>query len=417
MEEVKEIIDILDSFFELTDLCIDRQQTNQEIIRLIDKSTKVRINLFWEDISYCLFKTEDTDFCRIRKTLKNEASISRMFQYISSQCLYSDGNRENFKLWGSENRSFRNQIIQGFHKYKEKYAEFIVEFNDVYINENMMSNEDLEQYLIYNFNIGESKVTISQPSDMFKLIFLQNKTFGDFDQSWEETITIKFNNIKKSEMESMLQQTIFLTSLHNSHFITFGESEGRQKQINFKNFSFTRRPIINFPKTPHFEPICFYNAGKNSSPEISFFYFYKVLEFFFLKAKDCLLLEKNFRDGTKKISHIDMLTRLLNFPELKERVCDIADDDFILDIIERKQRKGYIFNGNLADEFAEELYNQRNKIVHSMKASRRLPKILDGRYNNDYEIAKWWDNAIEDVALSCIKYFCYDGYDIANLKY
>lgn len=419
MDTIAKLIDKIEKYFNNTSIRVDRNQTNNEVIRFVDRETKVRINLRWDDI-FCLVFNLDIDFERLFDMLEKEISTSKFFYRISEEGLYSYANSPKFVFWGSETCYSTNRIVQGFHKNSEKFAEFIIELNNERLNELNLSFDEIHSDLLYNFTIGNTKVQISPPSDIFKLIFLQNAHFGDFDISWKDTLTIKLYNVNKLERESILQQALFIINIYNFGFLTFGMDKRYNDQPDFLNYNFIGSTSKEFPKAKYYEPICFFNAGQHAPAETRFFSFYKVFEFFFSSAKQSLILEnKNIKenDGISPsvIRHEQILTYLLNLPNIKERVSEIADSDFFLDIIERKKKSGYNYNENIVDEFAKEMYRYRNKVVHSMESSRKLPKLLDEAYAYDLKAVDWWNKAISELSLYIIKCLCYDNLDIENM--
>lgn len=414
MEIIIKLIDKIEKYFESTNIRIDRKQTNNQILRFIDRKTSVCINLRWDDIFYSVFDN-NVDFDELIYKLEREISTSKLFFEISKERLYSYANSSKFVFWGVETCYSNNRIIQGFHKDGEKFAEFIIEANEDRLNELGYYFSEVHGDLMYNFTIGNTIVEISPPSDIFKLIFLQNSWFGDFDLSWKETLTIKFYNINKSESESILQQALFIMELCNFGMLTFGMDKKYSDQPDFISYNFNKNISRRFPQAHYYEPICFYNAGQHAPSETRFFSFYKVLEFFFPKAKQLLILEKKSIDtDTARISHEEMLIYLLNFPQIKEKVSEVADSDFFSDIIERKKKSGYLYDENIVDEFAKEMYRYRNKVVHSMKNSRKLPKLLDETYAYDLLAMNWWSDAIAELSLHTIRCLCYDNFDIEN---
>ena len=216
MDELVEIVDLFEQYFEPTNIRVDRKQTNNKIIRFIDRSINVRLNLFWDDIFSFLFEDE-CDFQKLNVMLKHGTNIRDILYRISRKKLYSFAGQSRFTLWGSEISYDAGRVIQGFYKNSEKYGEFIIE-----INTSKNYYESAMKHFTYDFKIRDISISISQPSDVFKLIFFQNSIVADFDLSWERIITIKFVNLKKHERESILQQAIFLMNLLNDNLLIFG---------------------------------------------------------------------------------------------------------------------------------------------------------------------------------------------------
>ena len=408
-----ETVSLISKYLEPTSIRVDRRQSGVKKIRVIDINSRVRLDLFWADIFEYLFE-EKLDFPELNEMLTKEFSFYSILSEISRKQLYSFAKHSGLKIWGTEIRYYADRIIQGFDKQSEKYGEFIVQ-----INTDFDDYYEVIDSLTYNFTIEDVSIVISQPSDVFKLIFFGIAASPNFGTSWEDIITIKFINLKKSKRESILQQAIFIMRVLNGHFLIFGIRNQDKEQPSFKNCNFNKQQSKKFPAAHFYEPITFYNLGQDSPPEICFFHYYRVLEFFFSRVKNDLLSENmknnDSSDEPKKIRDVQILIHMLNTPAVKETVIYIADEDFFLDILERKMKSGNQQLGNIVQEFARELYNYRNRVVHSADKDRKVPSILDETTVHDYVAMEWWNEAIKEVALSVIKQFCYDNIDIDNM--
>lgn len=397
----EKLLAVIEQFFADTNIRIDKQ-TNDKFLRLFDTATNVRINLNWED-TYIFLENEDYNFQSLGTDIENNLYIiERIFNEISREQLYTISNKKKFILWGDNINHFTRRVTQGFYKQTEKYAEFIIEIRDEYIYDFPLVSERM----IYRFKIEDVDVEISTPSDIFKLIFLQNK-FSGFRDEWQSVITLKIYNIKKSEIESIIQQSLFLINLNNFEMFIFGLNIDTSDQPNF-DFAKKNSNKLLFPKIRNYEPMAYYNVANYSSIEMRFHYYYKALEFFF-RNKSFVSENKSSINEIKKQTELQLLTILLNMTFIKSNIIQIAEQDFFQDMLLRKKRD---VSKNIVDIFSDELYAYRNNVVHGGDDTRRLPSLTKGNYSEHTKSIEWWNNTIKELVEVCIKHFCYNDIKI-----
>ncbi len=400
----EKLLEVIKQFFADTNIRIDKQ-TNERFLRLVDTITHVRINLNWEDI-YIFFENEDCNFQRLDTDFEyNLYIIENMFKDLSRKQLYTVSNKKKFILWGDNINHFTRRVTQGFYKQTEKYAEFIIEIRDEYIYDFPMASEQM----IYNFKIEDIDLEISTPSDIFKLIFLQNKLSG-FKDGWQNVITLKIYNINKSELESIIQQSLFLINLINFEMFIFGLNIDISDQPNYEFTKMNFKKSL-FPKAKSFEPMAYYNVANYSPIEMRFHYYYKALEFFF-KNKNFISENKSLINKKKKRFELQLLTILLNMTFIKCNVIQITEQDFFQDMLLRKKRDG---SKNIVDIFSEEFYAYRNNIVHGGDDTRRLPSLTKSNYSEYTKSIEWWNDTIKELVELCIKHFCYNDIKLDSL--
>lgn len=399
MEFGEKLLKTIEHFFAETNISIDKQ-TNAEFLRLVDTVTNVRINLNWEDV-YFYIENNRYNFKNLDTAINdNDYFIERIFTEISRKQLFS--NKKKFILWGDNINHFTRRVTQGFHKQPEKYAEFIIEICDKYIHDFY----SLSDQLIYKFKIEDIEIELSSPSDIFKLIFLQNKFCG-FRDGWQNVITLKISNISKSELESILQQSLFLISLNNYEMFTFGLNIDAPEKLNFSYVQGNNKKLL-FKKASNYEPIAYYNVANYSPAEMCFHYYYKALEFFF-KKETIIAENQSLVKKEKKRVELKLLTILLNMTFVNALVIQIAEQDFFQDILISKKQS---VSENIVDIFADELYKYRNKVVHGGDDTRRLPSLTKGNYSEHTISIEWWNDSIKELAEICIKHFCYNDIKI-----
>ena len=175
--------------------------------------------------------------------------------------------------------------------------------------------------------------------------------------------------------------------------------ERREKSEEFNNRVFTDLNYV--------EALSFYNAGMSiKEKEISFQYFYKVLEYFFLICRK-----------DEFISKIGQYNQSNNIDEFIQEVTSIykQNEEIQLSILLKsinsdlqKQindayREGYI-KQNTLDSFSDSLYLYRNKIVHGKSDERFIIK-LPSLVGNEEE--KYWTNTVNLIAEILIKKYCF----------
>lgn len=183
-----------------------------------------------------------------------------------------------------------NSKIVKFKDYGFKFGNYI----EVLIEYYSVLDYDTDSAILTDFAIGDVIVSISKPSDLFSVVMreLESDKYYDKDIMW----TISLKGITNENYEEYLTQAIFLFGYYNAstcsndypHTYEFlGEEyyryamdedeliNRRKKNKEFEELEFS---LCRYP-----EALSFYNAGMEiSSYEISFQYFYKVLEYFFL---------------------------------------------------------------------------------------------------------------------------------------
>lgn len=296
----------------------------------------------------------------------------------------------------------------GFHY--DNYAEF-------FYHESQLA-ETLETPL-KEFEFGEYKVKIGEASGVFKLIFSElsgDKRFGDWE--YYQTIKIRDNRKKvlaENEVDKFLQMALYFINRYSPtqkaeviKLDLYGDEVEIEESQNFKNIS----------EIKYKEPLIFYAEGlKHGDNEISFLYFYKVLEYFFLinrkEEYENLISEYNKSSESdktdefiKKVSSIhttkekDNLKRLLSNPLYQPKIQDLADIAYNKKIITQ----------NSTGKLLNDLYYFRNSIVHGKfgdKIELTLPKII----NQNRITTRNWIKITRELAEIIIDNFCFKYHD------
>lgn len=267
---------------------------------------------------------------------------------------------------------------------------------------------------ISKFYIGEINVTIGTPSDYYKLVFKHFEGDDSFDD-WNSFMTISLNNgITKDNFKSCLQQAIFLLGVNNPSYYAedypyiyqfYGEEGNTDSFHDYKEqLEFTQSKEPKYP-----EVIDFYNSGVEiASSELSFLYFYKVLEYFFVinrknqigdfVSKHKQNLDLLIKELTKiyKEDELNSLKYLLRNNVLLPKIQSLITEAYSENLISKET----------SDEFAEQIYSFRNSIVHGKMDTGfdlKTPDIL-----NHFREATWY-RLIRNLALIVIVEFCFEG--------
>ncbi|TCO71068.1 hypothetical protein [Marinisporobacter balticus] len=271
---IENIIKDLKEYFSKSSIYLDMNSTDENKIRLGCSKTRVHMNLYWEDIFYLI--DEENRFGDIKSAIQSKGVINKMglieslFGYLSYEGLYSYNNKK-LKLWNYKLNSFKDRYIEGF--YKDNYAEFSIQ---------PTVNVSIEE-LICNFQIENVEINIAYPSDIYRLIFQGIKPLTTFRIEWDNDITISLrkndkSKLKLEEVEKYLQQALFILNIYYPQVFIFGSSNNDYME---HNINYKQKFAGQIVESKHIEPIIYYNEGINSTKETAFYYFYKVLEYYF----------------------------------------------------------------------------------------------------------------------------------------
>lgn len=303
----------------------------------------------------------------------------------------------NFEV---DNKGLKVYPYKGF--YYKRYAEFFIEDESL---KSYLMNRDIE------FDIGQVKVTVGKPTNIFKLI--QNYYFEDIKyeinwyEDWDDFYTISFEMIPKEEVENYLQQALYIIALTNytKDCPTIGFDP---RSWNKKEEAVVKRSKTEYKVAEHSDVINFYNEARKPGNLDKALNYYKVLEYFFvinredeiLSAVEVYNRRRNKADLISNISKIAKENEETSLKLLIERI-----NPKITKVIENAFKKNLITE-NSHFVFAEELYSVRNDFVHAKQNHRKfevwIPSIL--REEDKYE----WIHILEKVAMACIEEFCFE---------
>lgn len=274
-----------------------------------------------------------------------------------------------------------------------------------------------EDFVFYEFKIDNVIVKIDNPSLLFDIAmngFCNDKYYESGDYH-----TISLKGITEDNYEEYLTKALFLIGYYNPSindesypgcFEFLGEmyykyaadeDEIKERRKISQNFNTKEFKCIKYH-----EALAFYNEGKVLfGHEISFQYFYKVLEHFFLTCRQdefrTIICDYNSKNDINEF--IDKVTQIYRQNEdcqLLVLLQSIETD--ISTIVNEGYTKGYV-NDNTVKAFSDALYMYRNTIVHG-KSDDKFSVKIPSTVGSDKE--KYWNMAAEKIAEKLIVKYC-----------
>lgn len=282
------------------------------------------------------------------------------------------------------------------------------------------------------FKIGTVEIIVSKPSILFDLLVAD---VGDKYYDRDSYYTISLKGINKNNLENYIYQAFFIIESYFSENVLwdfpsiqrfYGEDYGMydpssldispiDEYITDTEESSADDRIKNFDLFDNIEAISFYNAGKSmKEQELSFQYFYKVLEYFFILNKEnefvSLIADYNsskinISSFIKKVSTIynaDEITHL----ELLLESLGVELEPLLRFAIESKKITSLDTN-----ELAKGIYKYRNSLVHGKK-ERSLELKLPNLLSSDEE--DFWIKVVHNISVILIKKYCYPNKKTPN---
>lgn len=267
------------------------------------------------------------------------------------------------------------------------------------------------------FKLGDVEVKISEPSTLYELLVSQT----DDKYHYRTYITtISLRGINKENLKDYLYQALFIIGNYlidndDTEYPVIDEFIGEDYGMySIKNFYINRNilpepnSLNNFSLFKNSEVLSFYNAGMEiRDHELSFQYFYKVLEYFYIINRSDDFREKieqyNSKNNIQKF--ITEITKIYKDKEINQlKYLLSANLDELNSILEFAKEKDLIEDTEL-DSLAEAIYKYRNSLVHGKSDDTfdlKLPELL----NNKKEIN--WIKVVHQISLILIKKYCLD---------
>lgn len=377
---------------------------NNRFIELKNGMDRVCVKIPFEELFQRYNCQEDKAIEKYRRILysMSKMKISNTFWDISANKYYYDKGKK-IELWENELTSYENRLIVGFYNERGRKAEFLMEES-----RNVPLNEDgyaKKINLLLEFYIGKIKIKMSKPTVMFKLIY-RDFINMDFDAWWDYYETIQIEGVSRKKLNKYLQEAIFLSNLYNNIdneiILKFGVETTLKHYSNYYKYD-SMNNIIKFPESNYDEkPLAFYNQAFAGTDETAFLYYYKVLECFFYVSKN------------SKVIHEDeetCLKRLLLELDFNGEVDRIIQEYFSECLLEKDDRNNINLCNISIEKFAQKLYKYRNSVVHGKyDETNLLVHVPMNLIEDDEDIKlKGWNSILQNLALLCIKYFCFDN--------
>jgi len=147
--------------------------------------------------------------------------------------------------------------------------------------------------------------------------------------------------------------------------------------------------------------LAFYNEAFNGTDETAFLYYYKVLEVFFCISK-----------GKSELICLEKLLMKLNFGN---DVTDVIGCEFKSYMLEKDDINNIDCENVSIKIFAEKLYKYRNSVAHGKDDINLLSHIpMNLIEQDDAKKMRGWNEITKKLAYICIKYFCFDNFELLS---
>ncbi len=265
-------------------------------------------------------------------------------------------------------------IIEDKGIINEEYREYFFKYGAY--------SEGVKELKNCEFSIGDVKIKIGEPS----VDFLEKFPIKEVGSYYE---TISLDGVTEDSFQEIIEQAFFYITCMNPPlypeecpelFNICNRVKDFQQMEDIKNFSDSNNV---FPHLQYSDAIAFYNFGIGcSSNELSFLYFYKTLEhFFIIHQADMEVRKKN---------ELSQLKSLLKTMESQ-----------LIEILNEAKRLE-LYTGDI-NEFCKKLYEYRCSIVHG-KSGFKEEIVLRARFKPEENDN--WNKIIKALAEKIIIRFC-----------
>lgn len=289
---------------------------------------------------------------------------------------------------------------------------------EVLISYDSMLQFNKDDFVMDSFNIEDVCVVIDQPSFLFDVIMNGFNNDKYYDSYSYHTISLK--GISSENYEEYLTKALFLIGYFNSstvdsqypscleflgeYYWKYATDEEKVEERRKNNNDFAK---LKFTNIRYYEALAFYNEGMRlNGHEISFQYFYKVLEYFFLICRKEEF--KNIINDYNNTNHMDDFIKKVTDiykqdEESQLKVLLKSIQNKINGLISYSFQNGYILNSSI-DDFSTQLYLYRNTIVHGKSDNRytlKMPINLSANKEN------YWNMVVREIAEALINKYCF----------
>lgn len=346
----------------------------------------------------CISEVDDDKYLIIK-----EKRIGKTYKVIS--------NNEGYKV---EQRNVKCLGRMGV-KYGN-YVELLFDYSDDYcIDENGENGFDM-----FNFFIGKIEVMISKPTLLFDIVC--EDINSDKYYCWDDQWTISLKGINNNNYHKYLEEALFIIRYFSSASSYYWEPKCLEyygyydalmlpdndavELVEEHRVKYPKYNGTNFEEMNYYEPVAFFNEGKRlGTSEMSFQYYYKVLEFFFyICIKDEFVCSINEYNATQNIDKYinDIHKKCFKKEEEQLIVLLHSIEEAIEGYIKAACKKG-IINDEKVETFAKKMYLHRNSIVHG-KSEKKFELNLPLIVKSDKEL--FWNTTIAGIAEILIRKYC-----------
>ncbi|WP_347981584.1 hypothetical protein [Lactococcus petauri] len=268
-----------------------------------------------------------------------------------------------------------------------------------------------------NFKLGHVDVEISTPSALYELLVSQN---GDkyYDRTFITTISLR--GIDNTNLKDYMYQALFILGCYASddydnEYPVVAEFIGEEYYRYALPDFYIDRTILSefndksdFSAFDHTEVLSFYNAGMEiRNHELSFQYFYKVLEYFFIINRSDDFKEKiqQYNSNNNIQRFIKEITNIYKDQEINQLQYLLSANSSDLKSILEFAKSNNLIDEPKSDVLAAAIYRYRNSIVHG-KSDETLDLKLPNLLNNEAEIN--WIKIVHQISLILIRKYCLD---------
>lgn len=290
------------------------------------------------------------------------------------------------------------------------YIEFLISYD-------AMISHSADGFIMDSFAIDNVLVQVDNPSFLFDVVMNGFDNDKYYESNYFYTISLK--GITEDNYEEYLTKALFLIGYFNESTVDdsfpscyefLGEFYWRyaadEDDINRRREQNSEFETMRFCNVKYYEVLAFYNEAKRlHGHEISFQYFYKVLEHFFLVCRQGefvnIINEYNGKNDIDKfISSVTDIYKQNEEVQLKVLLNSIASE--ITPLVHECFIKGVIGEESI-EAFTEALYLYRNTIVHGKSDERFIVKIPS---NVGAAKESLWNTTAEAIAMILIEKYC-----------
>lgn len=293
-------------------------------------------------------------------------------------------------------------------KYFENRGFKLGNYVEIFLNYYHVLDGD-RNYELNDFMIDEVSVSISQPTDLFRMILhdADSDDYFDADKMW----TLSLSGITENNYEEYLNNAIFILGYYNPSIEYFdypttyefmGESlniyANENDDVEVRRSGNKEFESKKFCKIKHHEALSFYNAAmKIFENEISFIFFYRVLEHFFLfvRQNEFINLIDDYNKSERIDDFIENVTKIYSYKEEFQLLSLLESIEDNISQLIGEAKENNIISNLIVSEFSNKLYSYRNSIVHGKNDTKLFVKT-PCLVNNNEEM--FWNKTVKSIA-------------------